>query len=179
MEFETVSSSERRTVDALSEMRTEKKERFRSFGKQHLDDRFPNNEKGYRFWLNKSPIRMYPGWELPKSLTPAEVGYIYRCAMMMETQTNMLKHHVDGRDKPLTMPQLAMRLDMSLNYCYRFVGKMCDMGVMAREDGRIYINPVYFFRGVNLKQHLFFVFEEWIAGLLPHWVVERFYGRGF
>lgn len=145
-------------------------------GKEFQEARF-NDDKGYRFWLSKSPIRMYAGCSLPKSLTQADKGTIYDCAQFLETGTNMLFRRVDGYHKPLNGAKLAERLGRSERQLRAFLKKMYDMRIFACEDGRIYINPCYFFRGVHLNSHLFFLFEEDLTSVLPEWVVNKYYGH--
>jgi len=143
-------------------------------GKEYWLDRFPA-ERGYRFWMCKSPIRMYPGCELPKTLTQSEKGTIYDCAMLMETGTNMLFHRVNGYNKPLSVKKLAERLGKKERQTYNFLKRMYELRIFACEDGRIYVNPIYFFRGTYLSSHLFFLFEEDLASVLPEPVVKKYY----
>ena len=150
---------------------------FSTDGKQWQDRRFRSEEQGYKFWLCRSPVRCFTGCALPDTLTASEKGHVYECAMLMEAGTNMVVHRVDGVYKPLPVSQLAPRLRLSDTQCYRFLHRMCDLRVMAREQGRLYLSPIYFFRGTYLRPHLFFLFEEDLASLLPQWVVDRFYGR--
>lgn len=144
-------------------------------GKEYQKLRFPE-ERGYRFWLSKSPIRIYPGCTLPKTLTQAEKGTVLDCVHYMEASTNMLFHRVNGYNKPLSVKQLAERLGKKERQTYSFLKKMYDLRVFACEDGRIYVNPCYFFRGIYLNSHLFFLFETDLASVLPEWVVNRYYG---
>ena len=146
-----------------------------TLGKEYQNSRY-DEDKGYRFWLSKSPIRMYSGCALPKTLTQAEKGTVYDCAQFLESGSNMLFHRVNGYNKPLTVQHLAKRLGKKERQTYNFLKKMCDLRIFAREDGRIYINPCYFFRGTHLNSHLFFLFEEDLASVLPEWVVKKYYG---
>lgn len=150
---------------------------FTPTGQEWLDKRFPSPEKGYKFWLCKSPIRSFVGCDLPDSLTAAEKGHMYECSMLLEPTTNMLFHRVNDVRKPLSVAALGKRIHMSPTQCYRFVKKMIDLRIMAREQGRLYVSPIYFFRGTYLRAHLFHLFEEDLASVLPQWVVDRFNGR--
>ena len=164
------------TLAGISEEATTP-EPFTPDGAQWLDKRFPSEEQGYKFWLCRSPVRCFTGNALPNTLTASEKGHVYECAMLMETGTNMVVHRVDGVWKPLPVGQLATRLRLSETQCYRFVKRMVDLRIMAREQGRLYLSPIYFFRGTHLRPHLFFLFEEDLSSVLPSWVVDRYYGR--
>ena len=146
-----------------------------STGAEYQEARF-HEDKGYRFWLSKSPIRMYTGCALPKTLTQADKGTVYDCAQFLETGTNMLFRRVNGYHKPLNGAKLAERLGRSERQLRAFLKKMYDLRIFACEDGRIYINPIYFFRGTYLNSHLFFLFELDLASVLPAWVVKKYYG---
>jgi len=146
-------------------------------GKQFMKDRFPDLEEGCRFWLTKAPVRVYPGYSLPASVSAADKGRVLDCVHYLQPGTNMLFHRVDDEQRPLTVPLLAKRLRISERECYRFVRRMVEARVMARNDGRLYINPVYFFRGVRLKSPLFFLFEADLSAVLPAWTVEKFTGE--
>ena len=146
-----------------------------STGMEYQEARF-HEDKGYRFWLSKSPIRMYTGCALPKTLTQADKGTVYDCAQFLETGTNMLFRRVNGYHKPLNGAKLAERLGRSERQLRAFLKKMYDLRIFACEDGRIYINPIYFFRGTYLNSHLFFLFELDLASVLPDWVVKKYYG---
>ena len=164
------------TLAGISEETTLPKP-FTPQGEQWLDKRFPSQEKGYKFWLCKSPIRCFTGCALPDTLTAAEKGHVYECAMLIETGSNMVAHRVNGVYKPLPVGQLATRLRLSDTQCYRFIKHMIDLRIMAREGGRLYISPIYFFRGTYLRPHLFFLFEEDLSSVLPDWVVQRYYNQ--
>ena len=152
-------------------------EEFNPEGRQFMQDRFPDVETGCRFWLTKSPVRMYPGFPLPETLKPADKARLLDCLQYLQPETNMLYHRVDDEQRPLGVPGLAKRLGMGVRGCYRFVRRMVEARVMAREQGRLYVNPVYFFRGTRLKSHLFFLFEPDLTCVLPAWTVEKFTGQ--
>lgn len=145
-------------------------------GREYMQDRFPDVDTGCRFWLTKAPIRMYPGFTLPSGLSHADRSRLLDCVQYLQPETNMLFHRVDDEQRPLSVPLLARRLGMHPRDCYSFVRRMIDARIMARERGRLYINPVYFFRGTRLKQHLFFLFESDLSSVLPAWAVEKFTG---
>ena len=147
-------------------------------GKEWQDERF-DEELGYHFWLNHTPIRIFPGCQLPKTLNKAEKANLYDCAMMLEAESNMLCYRSDSYYKPLTTAMLAQRLDLSERQTYRFLSRMYELRIMATEQGRIYINPIYFFRGRYLSYHLFHLFEEDLRSILPQWVVDRYDGKGY
>ena len=146
-----------------------------AYGSEWKDKRF-RIDKGYSFWLNASPVKMYPGCELPASVSSADCGKLYRCAMMLQKNTNMLFYHSNGFDKPLTTEKLADKLGINRQRCYMFVQRMCDMHIMARESGRLYINPIFFFRGRHLSYSLYQMFQEDLDSVLPQWVIDRFNG---
>lgn len=152
------------------------KEYSRPTGSEWKDKRF-NLERGYSFWLSAVPVRMFTGCGLPSSVGFSDCGKLYRCSMMMQQHTNMLFYHSHGVDKPLTVEKLAARLGINSQRCYKFVQHMVDLRVMARDDGRLYLNPCYFFRGRHLSWHLYQLFETDLESVLPDWVVRRYNGE--
>ncbi len=149
-----------------------------SWGKEWQDARF-NDEFGYHYWLNEVPVRIFPACGLPK-ITKAEKANLYDCALLMEAETNMLSYRCnDNWYKPLTIPMLAQRLELSERQTYRFLSSMYEKRIMASEQGRIYMNPCYFFRGRYLSYHLFRLFETDLRSILPQWVVDRYDGKGY
>ena len=146
-------------------------------GRQYMRDRFPDVEEGCRFWLTKSPVRIYPGFPLPANVNALDKGRLLDCVQYLQPGTNMLFHRVDDEQRPLTALGLSKRLRISERECYRFLKRMIKNRVIARDEGRLYINPVYFFRGVRLKSTLFFLFEEDLSSVLPAWTVEKFTGE--
>ena len=149
-------------------------QKYTPHGFEYLEDRFPDVDTGCRFWLTKSPVRIYPGFALPASVSNGDKARLLDCVQYLQTETNMLYYRSDTEQLPLTVPGLAKRLHMHPRECYKFVQRMIDARVMARQDGRLYVNPIYFFRGVRLKSHLFFLFERDLTSVLPGWVVEKF-----
>ena len=141
-------------------------------GRHWQDKRFTEN--GYLFWLNANPIRMYPGYSLPDELTMAEIGRCLECAALLEKGTNMLCHKVNGHYKALSMNMLAKRLGVCRRQCYRFVQKMIDTRVMVKVDRKLFMNPIYFFRGRYLSFYLYGLFKEELDRVLPKWVIERY-----
>jgi len=145
-------------------------------GREFMQDRFPDLDTGCRFWLTKAPVRMYPGFPLPAALPMRDKARLLDCIQYLQPDTNMLYHRVDDEQRPLSVPLLARRLGMHPRECYSFVRRMIAARVMAREKGRLYVNPLYFFRGTRLRQHLFFLFEADLSSVLPAWTVEKFTG---
>ena len=145
-------------------------------GSEWKDKRF-RLDKGYSFWLSAVPVRMFMGCGLPYSLCDSDAGKLYRCALLLQAHTNMLFYHSHGEEKPLTVPKLAAKLGMNTRRCYDFVQRMCDLRIMARDNGRLYINPCYFFRGRHLSWHLYRLFEQDLESVLPDWVVRRYNGE--
>ena len=146
-------------------------------GRDYKKARFPDVETGYRFWLAKEPIRMYPGFPLPHSVRPVDRARMLDCVQYLQAETNMLFYKIGGQDMPIPPATLGRRLGMNQRETYRFLKRMIDAGIMARDEGRLYVNPMYFFRGIRLKSHLFFLFEDDLTRILPAWVVEKFTGQ--
>ena len=134
-------------------------------------------EKGYLFSLGGSPVRMYPGYELPKELTPGYIGHCLECTQYLEPETNMLFYRSNQERKPLNREKLAKRLGISYRQCCRFIEKGIKYGIIVVEEGRIYINPIYFFRGKHLRYALYARFRDQLDKVLPSWVVDRYNGR--
>lgn len=149
----------------------------KSAGKQYQEKRF-SDEDGYLYWLNASPIRMYPGYSLPDTLTPTETGRCLECAYLLEKGTNMLCHKVNGHYKALSAKMLAKRLEITDRQCYRFIRKMINTRVMVREGRALYMNPRYFFRGKYLSYSLYSMFKQDMDEVLPAWVVEKYRSIG-
>lgn len=166
---------EKRINALLAGIAEAKKEqiRFQPIGEEWHDARFPADE-GYSFWLNAVPIRIFPGCALPKSLSKREKGLLLDCAMLMEAGSNMLCKRVDGYYKPINAYEVGQRVGMNERRTKAFINRMCDMGIMAVEYGRTYINPCYFFRGKHLSYHLYSLFSEDLRSVLPEWVVKRY-----
>ncbi len=146
-----------------------------SEGEQWRSKRF--TEKGFLFSLGGSPVRMYPGYSLPRDLTFVEVGRCLSCAQYLEPETNMLFYRSNQERKPLTRAKLAKRLGISYRQCCRFIERMIKYGVMIVEDGRIYVCPIYFFRGHHLRYALYDRFRDQMDKVLPPWVVDRYNGK--
>ena len=146
-----------------------------AYGSEWKDKRF-NLEKGYSFWLNAVPVRMFTGCALPSSVSMVDCGRMYRCAMLMQARSNMLFYHANGVDKPLTVAKLAAKLGINEQRCRQFVKRMTDARVMVREDGRLYVNPCYFFRGKHLSFSLYQLFQTDLDSVLPQWVIDRYNG---
>ena len=145
-------------------------------GSEWKDKRF-KLDKGYSFWLSAVPIKHFSGCGLPASVCDSDAGKFYRCSLLLQAHTNMLFYHSRGEEKPLTVQKLADKLGMNVQRCYKFVQHMCDLRVMARDNGRLYINPCYCFRGRHLSWHLYRLFEQDLESVLPDWVVRRYNGE--
>ncbi len=133
-------------------------------------------EKGFRFMANNTTvIRMYK--PLPDTLSVGEVGMLLDCAQFLEPESNMLFYRSDRSHKAMSVRKLAAALGMSVSYVYRFVSRMCRLRVMAKEQRRLYINPIYFFRGRYLSSHLYSLFRQELQLVLPQWVVDKYEGN--
>ena len=149
---------------------------YKTDGNEWKDRRF-SKDNGYSFWRTVSAVRFFPnGNELPKDITAIDCGYMYRCASILQSGTNMLVRHYHGYDKPMSTEKLADYLGISVRRCYAFTKRMCDRGIMKREKGKLYINPLYFIRGRYLTWQLYTLFQKDLDSMLPQWVVGRFNG---
>lgn len=154
---------------------TNTKQTKKSEGETWKDRRF--TKKGYLFQPSLTPVLMFPGYDLPKELTNTEVGRCLTCAYYLEPETNMLFYRSNQEHKPLKRERLAKRLGISYRQCCRFIQRMVDYNVMAVEEGRIYICPVYFFRGKHIRYALYSRFKDQLDKALPQWVIDRFNGK--
>ena len=134
-------------------------------------------DEGYSYFLGAHAVRSFPGgWELPADLTPTECGYMYRCSMLLQPGTNMLVKHHKNYDRPLTVKALAKELGLSEKQCQRFIRRMEEKRIVKRQDGYIYVSPIFFIRGRLLKWHLYMLFSDDLDAFLPQWVIDRFNG---
>lgn len=136
-----------------------------------------DTDKGVRYLANMTTvIRIYT--PLPDELTAAETGLTAEIVMrFLGNETNMLCYRSDRDYIPLTAKKIALRINKSASHIYRLIAKLCKLRVMAREQGRLYINPCYFFRGRYLSYHLYHLFKPELSAVLPSWVVERYEGN--
>lgn len=136
-----------------------------------------NPDVGYSYFLGAHAVRSFPGgWELPADLSATECGHMYRCAMMLQPRTNMLVKHHKNYDRPLTIEGLAKELGISTRQCQRFIKRMEDRRIVKRQDGHIYVSPIFFIRGRMLTWHLYTLFSDDLDAFLPQWVIDRFNG---
>ena len=151
-------------------------ERKLSDGKQWKDNRF-SLEKGYSYWMNAKAVRMFTnGCELPKDIPPLYCGYMYRCATMLQASTNMIVKHHKNYDRPITTKQLAEELGISTRSCQYFIKSMIDRDILRKQDGHLYVNPIFFIRGRYLSWQLYTLFSDQLDAFLPQWVIDRFNG---
>ena len=135
-----------------------------------------DRERGVRYMANvTAAVRMFQ--PLPKELSAAEIGMLLGCLRYLETESNMLYYRSDRVHKAMSVTKLAEKLGKSTGHIYRFITKLCKLRVLAREQGRLYVNPCYFFRGRFLSYHLYRLFKPELSAVLPVWVVERYEGN--
>lgn len=134
-------------------------------------------DKGVRFMTNMTAaIRIYK--PLPDELSAAETGLAVEIVMrFLGNETNMLCYRSDREYIPLRAKKIAKRINKSASHIYRLIAKLCRLRVLAREQGRLYVNPCYFFRGRYLSYHLYYLFKPELSAVLPAWVVKRYEGN--
>lgn len=132
-------------------------------------------EKGVRYMANvMNVVRMYN--PVPDEVTAAEKGLLLRVMPFIEAESGMLYYRSDRIHKPLTVCKLAAKLGISASHTYRLVRRLCNVRVLAKESGRLYINPCYFFRGRYLSHHLYTLFKPELDAVLPEWVIQAYDG---
>ena len=150
--------------DRLSDGREWKRQRF-------------SLEKGYSFWMNAHAVRMFThGCELPKDINATDCGYMYRCATMLQPNTNMIVKHYKNYDRPIATKELAEELGIGERNCQRFIKRMIDRDILRKQDGHLYVNPIFFIRGRYLSWQLYTLFSDQLDAFLPQWVIDRFNG---
>ena len=131
--------------------------------------------QGYSFWVGTHPIRCFGGISIPNNISNSDMGLLFKCAMMLDTDTNMIvKHNSNGLSKSLNATSLAKQLGISVRQCQYFIQRMVAKGVIKREQKRMYINPLCFIRGRYLSWHLYNLFRSDLDHVLPQWVIDRF-----
>ena len=134
-----------------------------------------DRDKGVRYMANvMNVVRMFE--PLPDEVTAAEKGLLLHVIPFIEAESGMLYYRSDRTHKPLTIGKLAARIGISASHTYRLVRRMCAARVLAKEQGRIYVNPCYFFRGRYLSYHLYSLFKTELDAVLPEWVVNKYNG---
>ena len=156
--------------------RAEQRDTNRRSGMSWKRYRF-NLENGYSFFLGAAAVRYFPGgWELPKDITPADCGHMYRVAALLQPGTNMIIKHHKNYDRPITVLQLADELGISADHCKKFLLRMMHRRIIKKQDGHYYVNPIFFIRGRYLTWGLYHLFQEDLDPFLPDWVIDRFNG---
>ena len=134
-----------------------------------------DRDRGVRYMANvMNVVRMFE--PLPDEVTAAEKGLLLRMTPFIEAGTNMLYYRSDRTHKPLTISKLAARIGISASHTYRLVRHLRTARVLAKEEGRLYVNPCYFFRGRYLSYHLYSLFKTELDAVLPEWVVNKYNG---
>ena len=147
----------------------------KKLGKEWKDKRF-RIDRGYSFWMCAKPIRSFGAVSIPSDISKYDLANLFICAMWLQADTNMLVQPHHGYDTPLTVEKIAEKIGISTRYCYLFIDRMIGKRIMARSQGAVYINPIYFFRGKYLSWHLYHLFQEDLDAFLPQWVINRFNG---
>ena len=149
---------------------------YKTVGEQWKEDRF-DKQKGYSFWLSVNSVRFFPsGTELPKEIPPFYCGLFYRCANMLQANTNMLVKRYCNYEKPITKTMLAEELGVGIRQCQRFLKLAREKHIIKECDYYLYMNPIFFICGRYLTHQLYTLFQEDLDAFLPQWVIDRFNG---
>jgi hypothetical protein len=155
-------------ADAYNKIKTE--------GQQWKDDRF-DKRRGYSFWISVNAVRMFPkGTELPKDITPYFCGLFYRCANMLQANTNMLVKRYCNYERPITKTMLADELGIGKRQCQRLLKLARERHIIKEYNCKLYMNPIFFMCGRYLTHQLYTLFQEDLDAFLPQWVIDRFNG---
>ena len=144
-------------------------------GKDWKDKKF-SYEKGFSFWLCVHPIKSYVGYDLPQSISDADIGRLYKLSKLLQKNSNLIVKHYENYDKPMNDEMIAQALNLVVRVCQRFLLRMMRKRIIKRDGNLYYINPIYFFRGQYLSWHLYNLFQEDLDCVLPQWVIDRFNG---
>ena len=151
------------------------REEFRQFN-------FFDMDKGYLFRLNKEAVRLFKGCDLPKELSHSDVARVYRLAMMMQAESNLICYRSGNALKPMSKAYMARYLCASERQVTAFLNRMIKERIIGKVKVRVgcdvqvqyYINPIYFFNGKWLNHNLYWIFRKDLDAFLPRWVKERF-----
>ncbi len=134
-----------------------------------------DKEKGVRYMANvMHVVRIFK--PLPKEITAAETGMLLACIPFIEAETGMLYYRSNTVNKPMSISRLSAKVGKSASHIYRFVRRMCELRIMAKEKHCLYVNPIYFFRGRYLPYHLYDLFKPELDAVLPRWVIDKYNG---
>ena len=152
------------------------REEFRQFN-------FFDDDKGYLFRLNKESVRLFKGYDLPKELSHSDVARVYRLAVMMQAESNLICYRSGNVLKPMSKQYMSRYLGASERQVTAFLNRMIKARIVGRVKVRVgcdvqvqyYINPIYFFNGKWLNHNLYWIFRKDLDAYLPRWVKERFF----
>lgn len=144
--------------------------------------KFFDLDKGYLFRMNKETVRLFKGCDLPKELSDSDVARVYRLAMMMQAESNLICYRSGNALKPMSRAYMARYLDASERQVTAFLNRMIKARIIGKVKVRVgsdvqvqyYINPIYFFNGKWLNHNLYWIFRRDLDAFLPAWVKERF-----
>jgi hypothetical protein len=149
---------------------------------RHNTMRFFDSDKGYLFRMNKEAVKLFKGYDLPKTLREMDVARVYRLAMATQKESNLICYRSGNALKPMTKQYMSRYLGASERQVTAFLNRMIKERIIGKVKVRVgcdvqvqyYINPIYFFNGKWLNHNLYWIFRKDLDAYLPMWVKERF-----
>lgn len=135
--------------------------------------RFHDN-KGYTLYAHGKTVhgRDIP---FPDDLTPLEIGYLTILSRHLLVDSNIIGKKTKRGTKPYTINEIGDLL--GIRSIYRFMKRMIDMKMIAKDGKHYIINPLYFLKGKTISDELYWLFNESIDHHLSQWIRDMYIKR--
>lgn len=130
-------------------------------------------EKGYMLHNNKPFVKLLNvEWPVSKM----DRSKLLDLATYMNKSNALMRK--DRPQHPLTIPLIAEIIELSSNRTYPWMKRLIDSGVMKKDDGFFYVNPLYMVAANRLSPELYRIFEKELTDHIPDWVKSKYKEMG-
>ncbi len=134
-------------------------------------------DDGYMMYAHGQTISRRTSLKLPEGMTKIDMANLDLLSVHLLPNTNVIGYRTKKGNTPMTIEQMGEVIGVQQRQAYRFIKRMIDMRMMAKDGEQHVINPLYFLNGRIITDRLYWLFDEPLNEHLTDWVKKTYRER--
>lgn len=135
-------------------------------------------DEGYMMYAHGQTISRRTSLKFPGAMTKIDIANLDLLAAHLLPITNVIGYRTKKGNQPMSVEQMGKVIGVQQRQAYRFIKRMIDMRMIAKDGEQHVINPLYFLNGRIITDRLYWLFEDSLKDHLNEWVQKAYRERG-
>lgn len=134
-------------------------------------------ENGYLMYAHGQTISRRTNLKFPESMTKIDMANMDLLSAHLLPNLNVIGYRTKKGNEPMTAKQIGKVIGIEERQTRRFIKKMIEVRMMAKDGEQYVVNPLYFLNGKVITDYMYWLFEDHLNEYMTEWVRKTYRER--